>query len=426
MNNNPNLGNRYDGKTEYSEKRNYFLIILGSLILISVVLFLIIQGIIKSKNCKEATQSILDIAEKYVRENELFPTIEGESITVDLSSLEEQVNVGKNSCQGTVKYTKYKDEYITTYNLINCGYCSTKSHWKKETDKYLPKKQNIDVVPYYNYYETTEYNSNWSEWIPFEDISSIDTNGIKLPINQKQLPSIPEEGNVIEIEKEDQSFYSYRDIKWKWYRNPNDNYSPLSSEQPPGFENKDTITETWTDYTEWSLDYPEEKSYRSIQVKTGYRWYYLDENNEKVYWNSGVYTPDQPSRDYNEKEKDTVKMYRYRDKMWKWYNGQKRGYCSYSAEMPRGCNYKDADLTEYSSWSRWDETSQVTDSNAHYREERTNLHSRYRIKYNMITFLKLDEYVSRDDFEALLERTIPEMSEDPSIIIDIKYKFRYK
>ena len=426
MDNTQNTGNRYDGKTEYTEKRNHILIVIGILILISIIIYLIISTVTKNKNCKEINNTLLTNAEEYVKENNLLPSIEGESVTIDLSKLKEKISIDDNVCRGTVKYTKYKDEYVTTYEITNCGYCSTKSKWKKETEKYVKNKKNIDVIPYYNYYETTTYNTKWSDWLPFEEISTEETDGVKLPLDEDELPSSPEEGIITEIEKEDKTFYSYRDKKWKWYKIANNNYSQLSSEQPAGYANKDTSTETYTEYTEWSQNYPDEKSYRYIQSKTGYRWYYIDENNEKIYWDSGNFYPEQPDEKYDKKDKETVKMYHYRDKMWKWYNGEKRSYSSYSSEQPRGYNYKDEDLTEYSKWKDWDEESNLTAENSGYREQKTNIHSRYRIKYSMTSFLKLDSYLTKDEFEEKMGKTVPELMEDKNILIDIKFKFRYK
>ena len=44
----------------------------------------------------------------------------------------------------------------------------------------------------------------------------------------------------------------------------------------------------------------------------------------------------------------------------------------------------------------------------------------------MKSFLKLDSYVTRDEFEQLLQDTIPELNKRTDIEIDITYKFKYR
>ena len=87
--------------------------------------------------------------------------------------------------------------------------------------------------------------------------------------------------------RETKTYYSYRDKKWKWYKN-DIKYSDYSSTQPAGYKNKDKATLKNTELSEWSLDYPEEFEYRHISTKTGYQWY-KKEGKEKVYWENGKY-----------------------------------------------------------------------------------------------------------------------------------------
>ena len=121
-------------------------------------------------------------------------------------------------------------------------------------------------------------------------------------------------------------------------------------------------------------------------------------------------------------------MYRYFDYLWKWYNGEARGYySSYSATPPsKSYIYKDEDLTRYTDWSGFVTYSSVNSDNEYYREEITNVHSRYMIKYKIRSFLVLDEFLERTEFEETLGRTLEEMSEDINVDLEITFKYRYQ
>lgn len=427
-------GNSYDGSSRYAEKKNHSLIIIGTFLIIIFVIFLIVYNVSKSSACNNIENEILKKAEIYGAANNLLPTIEGESIILNIDDIyfeEEEKPMYKDKiCSGTVKITKYKDEYIKTYDITDCSICSTEQRyksWSKEINKKPSSKLLTDVIPYYNYYGIEYYHSSWSNWISEDDIGEMDeTYHVALPLKTSSIPTIPAEANIIEYEKEDATWYSYRDKKWKYYKDNGGTYSTLSSEQPVGFTNKDTSTEMKTEWTEWSLDYPEVKSYRSIKTSTGYRWYYMD-GDTKIYWNSGAYYPTQPSKEYNKKEKKTVKMYSYQDKMWKWYNGKKRSYSGFtSVQSSSSYQNRDEDLVKYSNWTSYSSEKKLDSSNSWYREEKTKTYSRYRISYSMKSFLKLDSYVTRDEFEQLLQDTIPELNKRTDIEIDITYKFKYR
>jgi len=294
-------GNSYDGSNEYVEKKDHSIIIIATFIILVIIIAIIIFKVSRSNTCNDVEKMILDQAHLYATNNNLLPTVEGESITLNVDDVfsEETLKpmLEEKICGGSVKITKYKDEYIKTYDITNCGYCSTEErykNWSNEVDKKPSSKYLVDVIPYYNYYDVSYYHSSWSSWISEDDIGELDEKyHVALPLKETSIPKIPAEANIIEYEKEDATWYSYRDKKWKYYKDNGGTYSGLSSEQPDGFANKDTSTLMLTEWSPWSLDYPELKDYRTISTTTGYRWYYLD-GTEKVYWNSGIYTPTQP------------------------------------------------------------------------------------------------------------------------------------
>lgn len=426
-------GNSYDGSTEYVEKKNHTLIIIAIFIILIIVISLIVYNVSRSSKCNNIEKMILEQSMLYAENNDLLPTVEGESVTLNIDDvfLEETLKptLEEKICSGTVKITKYKEEYIKTYDITNCNYCTTDERykkWSKEVSKKPSNRYVIDVIPYYNYYEISYYHSAWSSWIPEEEIGEVnETYQVALPLKESVLPKISSEANIIEYEKDDATWYSYRDKKWRYYRDNGGSYSELSSEQPAGFANKDTSTQMLTAWTEWSLDYPEKKDYRTINSKNGYRWYYLD-GNEKVYWNSGAYYPTQPSEEFNKKEKEYVKMYRYQDKMWKWYNGKKRSYSGFMSSPTNSYKLRDNDIFEYSNWSRYSAENKIDSSNSSYREQQTKTYSRYRISYSMKSFLKLDSYVGKTEFERILQGTVPELITRTDISVDIDYKFIYR
>lgn len=426
-------GNSYDGSNEYVEKKNHTLIIIAIFLILAIIIGLIVYYISRSNKCNNIEKMILNQTLTYAKNNSLLPTIEGESITLNIDDVfsEETLKptLEERICSGTVKITKYKDEYIKTYDITNCNYCSTDKRyksWSKEVNKKPSNKYLIDVIPYYNYYEIAYYHSAWSNWISEDEIGEFDeTYQVALPIKENVLPKISDEANIIEYEKSDAIWYSYRDKRWKYYRDNGGNYSNFYSEQPAGYANKDMSTQISTDWTEWSLDYPEKKDYRTISTRSGYRWYYLD-GNKKIYWNSGAYYPEQPDPKYSNKEKESVQMSRYQDKMWRWYNGKKRSYSGYMSLPTKSFPIKDNDIYEYSNWSKYSAENKINNTNSSYREQLSKTYSRYRIAYSMKSFQKLDSYISKTELEETLQGTIPEIVARTDIAIDIQYKFIYR
>lgn len=421
-------GNSYDGSMEYNEKQNHTLIIIGIIGIIAIIIGCIYFFSSHSKKCNTIEQTILKAAEKYVKDKNLLPVIEGESITVtvdDLFTEHTKPTLKENICNGTITFTKYKEEYVKEYNITNCGYCSTDEHWSAETDKFPKDKKNIQVIPYYNYYEVSVYNSEWSDWIESKKVTEKNNKyNITLP-DEKLLPEIPSEGNILRYEKETKTYYSYRDKLYRFYRDNGGSYSEYSSEQPAGYSKYDYNTEIETEWSNWSLNYPEKKSYRTISSTKGYRWYY-EKDGKKYYWNSGTYAHEQPEEKYNKHEKESVTMYRYKDKLWRWYNGNKRDYSGFKATPESIYTIKDTGYSTYTNWSSFTDSNKIDNTNSSYREQITDTYSRFRIVYKMKTFLRLDTYVSKQEFEEKLQATVPELMKKENLLIDIQYKFKYR
>lgn len=399
---------------------------LAILIVVLLIIIIVISSIIsgsKRKACNNLYEEINDIAYTYAEENKLLPTYNGESATIYLSDLQ-SVTYKDNVCKGTVKYTKYNDEYLKTYDISGCGNCNTGDDWGKETDSYK-KGVNVNVIPYYNYYKVTTSVTPWSDWLPFEEIATEEKDGVLLPLNEKEIPDTPKEAIILEIQKEDATFYSYQDTKWKWYKNNSADVSGFSSTAPSGYPNKDTSSQRETEYTEWSQTYPDVHSeYRTIYTRTGYRWY-KEEDGKKVYWQNGDFSVEEPGEGYKKDSKNQVKMYRYKDKEWRWYKTAKREYGYFTSIQPNSYPYKDTELVQYTNWTIWSQTSHLDSSNKGYRAEKTNVHSRYRVKYNMLSYIVYDNYITKAEFEKDLGKTVPELMEDETVQVDIKFKFQY-
>ena len=370
-------------------------------IIIAIAILITIVNIIRDGKCKDLHKEISNITDSYLDEHALWPEYEGQTLTINLDKMDEKVLFNDKTVEGSVKYTKYKDDYIKTFYIYNCGYCTVNDNWGKESNKYYKNKTNVDVIAYYNYYTVGSYNSKWSNWLASLKVSTELTNGVYLPLDSKNLPNVPDDAIITLYEKEDKTYYSYRDKQWKWYKN-NINYSVLSSEQPSV------------------------KSYRTISTKTGYRWYYV-ENGKKIYWNDGAYYPTKPEEIYTEKSKENVKMYSYVDKMWKWYNGgTKRVYSSFSSIKNSYYNYQDVEINRYTNWSTFKETSYLDNNNSSYREEKTDIYSRYRIQYQILSFLNLDNSVKLDEFESILGKSLEDALNDNTIKVEVTYKFMYQ
>lgn len=414
---------------------------IGFILAIIVIIILIIVGIIKSnrnKVCTKLEEKAAFFAYQYASDKDLLPSIGGQYVVISLEDLYSEgvllqddmtMEDSGNLATGNVKIINYDGDYVKVVNLENCDYCSASkrySGWKKETTKKPKSNSNYDIVAYYNYYDKNSYDSKWTEWMASEKVSENKELNSILPTDLKKLPTIPNDAKEISYEIETTTYYRYRDQKWKFYKNGSADYtSYFSSEQPEGYALKDTATHKYSEYSQWSLDYPDKKDYRKIESKKGYRWYYT-ENKKKIYWNNGAYSVEQPSEEYTEHDKDSVTMYRYRDSMWRWYNGQKRVYSSFSSTMPKNYYYIDEELTEYGSWSKWSDVSNVDSSNSSYREEETDTYYRFRINYYMYSFLNQEESLKEDDFINATGLTLEDVLNDETKQLEITYKFVYR
>lgn len=400
----------------------------GVLIIVFVilVLYFIISSVItgsRNRTCQNLRNDVLTLTDSYMSDNNLLPTLNGTSETVYLSDLYDSIIFKDYAVTGSVTYTKYNDEYIKTVELENADYCTTKDFTKESTE--YDKNKNAKVETTFNYVTVNSYNSKWTSWYPSEYISEEETDGVLLPLDEDRLPNIPSNAVITEYVRETKTYYSYRDKRWRWYKN-NVKYSDFSSEKPKGYTNKDTSISKTTEATPWSLDYPEEKDYRHIRSTTGYRWYYLD-GEEKIYWNNGEYSPDSPGEQYQKDTEFKASMYSYTDDTWRWYNGStKRIYSSYSSTKPTNYNYKDKDTLTYTNWSRFSDESTINKSNKSYREERTDTYSRYLIKYDIYDYPVLDNYVSLDELESILGKSYEEINKDASLKVQVNFKFYYE
>lgn len=409
------------------------------LVFLGIVTIFFIYGLVqktkKDNQCNKLEQDIIDEGYKYAKKNKLLPSIKGESVTIKLkdfvkeSSLnEDDLNSFEESCDATVTYTNYNGKYVKSINITGCGYCASNIRYKKktgETSKYDSRKHVVEVTTTYNYFTKESYYTDYTNYYPSEKINMKKSKkyGIYMPLDENIIPNIPDDGHIVTIEQDTKTYYRYRNKRWLYYRNNAANYSAYSSEKPNGYANKDSATMRYTEYSAWSLNYPDKKTYRHIEKRVGYRWYYKD-GNKKVYYNNGEYTVDMPSEKYNKKG-SSANMYRYRDEEWRWYNGTSRGYCGKSSTGSRNCIYRDEETLSYSDWSRWQDISTLSAENNSYREEEKDIYSRYRVKYDIYSYPILDNYGTKEELEQKAGKTIAQMSQDPHIEIDYKYTFKY-
>lgn len=422
--------------------------ILNILFTINVIVPLIIIGMLIYKvvvnyNCNKLYTTVKDSVNSYLKDTQKLPDVGGETTVVKLDKLYEQnyislLKTNNQKITGKVKVTKYKtdkiDKYIYTLDLHNCKSCSTSkfNHWTNELNTY-PNKTVVDVIPYYNYYEREINTTKWSKYYDPDEISREESAkyGVKMPKELDDMPEVPADEtdrvNVTDVVTESKDVYSYRDKKWKWYNIQGD-YSEYSSTQPPGYSNRDDASMIQTEWSDYSQNYPTEESYRDIKSATGYKFYYINDDGQKVYANNGEYTArdDVDEKKYDKKESSYVTLYKYSDKMWRWYNGTKRSYTNYYSTAPNGYNFKEEKTVSVSSYSSWSEKSSITAENQSYREEKKKTQTRYAYQYEYLSNLVLDEYQTKDEFINTIGMTVPEFDSLEEYKVDIKYKFKYK
>lgn len=401
-----------------------------------VILVLILFVVIQNNNCFSVYESIKKASLVYLKDYGDVPSIEGESFTVNIGDLYSEqylksINTNDALCSGTVKVTKYKDEFVYTIDTKNCGSCSVNKKygdWSSLLGFYPRNKAIVDVVPYYNYYERELNTTDWSDYFEDDEIDDeVSEYGISLPLDQDKLPSVPKEGKVVTIENDMTYYYRYRDRSWKWYDIAGD-YSDYSSERPDGYANKDNDTEKYTEWSEYSQNHPEEKDYRQIEKVTGYKYYYLNKNGKKVYYNKGKYTPSEEvnKEKYDKYDEDSATMYRYRDKTWRWYNGQKRRYSTLSNTGSERYPNKDAETEVLSNPSSWSLESSVKEGSEDYRVEEKKPMTRFRVRYEILSMLAFQDYLEKSKFEDEVKMSVLEFSGREDVKLDVLYKFKYR
>ena len=428
-------GNTIDQNFENKKPLLRFFFVFGTLLPIVIIVF-IVMAVVQNNNCTQIYDTLKTTSLNYAKDQGTLPTIEGEYVNVRLDDLYDEEYLSSTStnnslCSGSVKITKYKDEYVYTIDVKNCGECSVNKKygaWSSEQSSYPSGKAIVDVIPYYNYYDREVSITSWSNYYDDSELSDETSEyGIRLPLDETTLPSIPKEGKITNIENDTIYYYRYRDRRWKWYDIEGD-YSDFSSEQPANYANKDENTEQYTDWSEYSLNYPEEKDYRTIQSATGYKFYYLNDKNEKIYYNSGKYSArdDVNTTKYNRTEQETTTLYRYRDKQWRWYNGTKRRYSTLTSSQPTGLPYKDIETETLGNPTSWDEKSHVTSENQEYRVEERKIMTRFRVEYEILSLKVLKNPLNRKDFENKVKMTVQEFYSNKNYKLEVTYKFKYR
>ena len=428
-------GNPINQSLENKKPLLRFFFVFGTILPV-VIIILIIVAVVQNNSCLKLYNSLKTASLNYAKDEGSLPTLEGESTSVRLDDLYSSkylssTNTDNNLCSGNVKITKYKDDYLYTVDARNCGKCSVNlkyGSWSKEQSSYPSGKAIVDVIPYYNYYDREISSTEWSNYYDDDELSDETSKyGIRLPLDEETLPQVPKEGKTVNIENNTTYYYRYRDRSWKWYDIIGD-YSDFSSEQPQGYANKDESTEQYTEWSEYSLNYPSEKDYRTIEQTTGYKFYYLNDQGDKIYYNAGKYSAreDVNTVKYNKTDEDTATLYRYRDKQWRWYNGQKRRYSGLTSRQPTDKPYKDTETETLSSPSSWDPESHVNATNQEYRVEERKIMTRFRIEYEILSLKVLDKPLNKKDFEKKVKMSVPAFATNENYKLEVTYKFKYK
>ena len=114
--------NEYKDRLYYNRKNNRYFLIGGIVFIVLIMIGLVIFFTMKSSFCNNKEDQLVSILEAYGLEHNLLPTVEGDSVTLYLDEVEnsEPIENDKLTCSGSVKFTKYKDTYIKTFDLTGC------------------------------------------------------------------------------------------------------------------------------------------------------------------------------------------------------------------------------------------------------------------------------------------------------------------
>ena len=431
-------GNTIDQKFESKKTLLKIFFVFGTVIPI-VLLIIIIWTMISNKICLNVYNNIEKAAYKYAKAAKKLPTIEGENIKVNIKDLYNGYldisTTKKQKCTGTVKITRYKDDYIYTLGVENCKSCSISKRYGKYSsyqDNYPTSKAIVDVTPYYNYYDRQLNTTKWSEYFTDSELQKkVSKYGVRLPkededSDESLMPEVPEGASIYSVIKEEKTEYRYKDASWKWYDITGD-YSDYYSKQPDGYEFKDEETEITTEWSDYSLNYPSEASYREIQSATGRRYYY-EKNGKKIYANNGNYIPEDKvnTEKYDQYDEEEKEIYTYCDHKWRWYNGTKRNYSNYESTKPDGYNFKDEQLIDKGSYTDWQDESTLNSQNVEYRKEQSRTLVRYAYEYEFISEAYLDKPVTKKEFTQIVGTSVPEFSKLRNYKLEVTYKFKYR
>lgn len=429
-------GNTIDHTFESKKTFLNIFFVIGTIVPL-ILIGLIIYTMVDNSKCNKIYNSIKSATLEYMKDNDKMPEYEGDSVTINIDKLYsgKYLSSGYTDnlvCSGKVKATKYKNEIVYTLDVNNCNTCSVNTRygsWSEELSYYPTGKSIVEVIPYYNFYEREVLTTDWSKDYEADELSKKESKyGVKMPENEEDvgMPKVPTEGEIVEVQTLETSMYRYKDKQWLWYNQPL-SYSEFSSEQPDGFSTKDESTRIYTDWSEYSLDYPGEKDYREIKQVTGYKFYY-EKDGKKVYANNGKYTAaeDIDETKYDHHDSDTSTLYQYRDSKWRWYNGQKRQYSSYRSIQPNGYLYRDDETEKENSYSSWSDKTTINANNALYRTEETKTLTKFRYVYEILSLPVLEKSVTLDKFEKKVDMTPSEFASLEEYKLEVTYKFRYR
>ncbi len=429
-------GNTIDHTFESKKTFLNIFFVIGTIVPL-ILIGLIIYTMVDNSKCDKIYNSIKTATLEYMKDNDKMPEYEGDSASINIDKLYSgkylsSLNTDNLVCSGKVKATKYKNEIIYTLDVNNCNTCSTNKRygsWSEELSYYPAGKSIVDVIPYYNFYEREVLTTDWSKNYEADEISEKESKyGVKMPKDTEDngMPKVPTEGEIVEVQTLETPMYRYKDKQWLWYDQPL-NYSDFSSEQPSGFSTKDENTRIYTEWSEYSLNYPGEKTYREIKQTTGYKFYY-EKDGKKIYANNGKYTApeDVDESKYDQRDSDTSTLYQYRDSKWRWYNGQKRRYSSYRSVQPESYPYRDDATMQETPYSGWEENSSINSSNAGYRTEETKILTKFRYVYEILSLPVLKKPVTLDKFEKEVAMTPSDFASLEEYKLEVTYKFKYR
>ena len=121
-------GNTIDQNFENKKPLLRFFFVFGTLLPIVIIVF-IVMAVVQNNNCTQIYDTLKTTSLNYAKDQGTLPTIEGEYVNVRLDNLYDEEYLSSTStnnslCSGSVKITKYKDEYVYTIDVKNCGECS--------------------------------------------------------------------------------------------------------------------------------------------------------------------------------------------------------------------------------------------------------------------------------------------------------------